>query len=149
VHGSIGDAGGGILAHRLTQHLLGSYLGNLAEHQIAVGSIGGNKNVLQRDDVGKTVEGGAQQTLARVEHIKELLGTVLTTDGPKAATYATRHNHTKMVIVHSSGNVFGMKCVIFAQLPSVTIGQKYEKLLPLPIIMELILQRLYFLNDKI
>jgi hypothetical protein len=54
-----------------------------------------------------------------------------------------------MVIVHSLGNVFGEICVIFTPLPTVTIGQKYDKLLPLPIIMELILQGLYILNAKI
>jgi hypothetical protein len=69
--------------------------------------------------------------------------------GPESATDSARHNHTKLVVVHLLGNVFGLLGVIFPQLPQVTFGQKYEILLPLPIIMVFNLVRFYFYNAKI
>lgn len=92
--GRIGDAGGRIASDGLTQHLFGSQLGNLFEHQLPVGGIRHDEEILRRDDRGKTLERMANEALPRAQDVEKLLGKMASAGRPEAAADSAGHDDT-------------------------------------------------------
>ena len=73
----VGDAGCGVAAHGLAQHLIGLQFGQVLKHQSLVGGVGHHQEVLGGDDGQEPLEGGADKVLACPQDVEELLGVVI------------------------------------------------------------------------
>ena len=90
-----------IAAHRLQEDLPWGQLGELLQHKVSVDSVGDDDKVLLRDYLREAIISHLKKGATCGEDIEELLRLGLTAIWPKAAAYASAHDDTIVVCVHS------------------------------------------------
>ena len=98
--GGIGDAGGGVAACGLAEHLVALEPLNLLSHTVGIELAGHDDDVFAWTNAFKTAEGALQHRLPRTQDIEELFGVVGFANGPEAASVAASHDDTVVVLVH-------------------------------------------------
>ena len=90
-----------IAAHRLQEDLPWGQLRKLLQHKVSVDSVSDDDKVLLRDYLREAIISHLKKGATCGEDIEELLRLGLTAIWPKAAAYASAHDDTIVVCVHS------------------------------------------------